>query len=157
MANTPCNTQFTIRLVSLVLRAWKSRAGERLKPLGITPSKCSVLFHLMEGGGTLPQRQLVSAVGVEKATLTRLLESMEEEGWVVRATGAADRRAKSVQATEAGRKLVPLAQAAFDQLFEETLEGTAPEERQAAAEFLYTLLRRLRIKPGLPDESVPDL
>jgi MarR family transcriptional regulator for hemolysin len=110
----------------------------------------------MEGGGTLPQRQLVSAVGVEKATLTRLLESMEEEGWVIRATGAADRRAKSVQVTEAGRKLVPLAQSAFDQLFEETLEGTALDEREAAAEFLYTLLRRLRIKPGHVEESTPD-
>ena len=145
MENSPCTTQFTIRLVSMVLRTWKTRAGEHLKPLGITPSKCAVLWHLMEAGGALPQRQLVGAVGVEKATLTRLLEAMEVEGWVVRETGAADRRAKSVQITPAGRVLVPRAQAAFDELLAETLEGTSQEQQQATAEFLFVLLKRLRV------------
>lgn len=154
MENTPCNTEFTIRLVSMVLRTWKSRAGERLKPLGISPSKCAVLSRLLEAGGKLPQRDLVGVVGVEKATLTRLLEAMEVEGWVIRETGTSDRRAKSVQITPAGRDLVPIAQAEFDKLFEETMAGISPELQATTADCLNTLLRRLKLKNTLlPDSS----
>jgi MarR family transcriptional regulator for hemolysin len=141
----------------MVLRTWKSRAGDRLKPLGITPSKCAVLWQLVEAGGVLPQRELVVAVGVEKATLTRLLESMEAEGWVVRESGAADRRVKSVAITDAGKALVPKARAVFDQLFEEALSGSDASQGMAAADFLGCLLERLRAlrpagSPGIEAE-----
>jgi MarR family transcriptional regulator, transcriptional regulator for hemolysin len=73
---------------------------------------------LAEAGGSMPmwfiltnlqgdawrtQNELARAVNIEGPTLTRHLDGLEDEGLVVRKRDANDRRAVSVELTDAGR------------------------------------------------------
>jgi DNA-binding MarR family transcriptional regulator len=61
-----------------------------------------VLLHLLAGPRT--QRELAAASRVREQTMSRVLARLERQGYVVRAGDPADRRRRSVAATDAGRE-----------------------------------------------------
>jgi MarR family transcriptional regulator, transcriptional regulator for hemolysin len=101
-------------------------SGTRIEPLGrqlaLTAKVVASEFNaaLAEAGGSIPtwlvlnmlineswqsQHSIARALGIEGATLTRHLDSLEEVGLVVRRRDERDRRAIHVEATEAGKEL----------------------------------------------------
>lgn len=61
-----------------------------------------VLTHL-QGDAWRTQQELAHALHIEGPTLTRHIDGLEADGLVVRRRDAADRRAVSVELTDAGR------------------------------------------------------
>jgi DNA-binding MarR family transcriptional regulator len=82
-----------------VARMMRVGYDRRMKPLGLTRSQWWVLnrLYFLEGAW---QSELASELDIEKATLGRLLDRLEDKGWVVRKPDPKDRRAKRVYLTE---------------------------------------------------------
>jgi DNA-binding MarR family transcriptional regulator len=94
----------------------------------LTPSKLRALDLLAEHG-VLRIGELADRVGVDDTTATRLVDRLEAMGVAERRSEAADRRATTVELTQAGKELVAGIAAQRQLFFCDVLAGLEPEER----------------------------
>src|SRR3954451_8659619 len=87
-------------LLRLAAKRASAAFAEALAPLGIEGRHFGVLLSL-ERRGPLNQRQLSSATGGDKSTMTRTIDDLAARGLVVRRPVETDRRANAVELTEA--------------------------------------------------------
>jgi DNA-binding MarR family transcriptional regulator len=117
---------------------------------GLTRARLSALALLVLGG---PRRlgELASAERVRPPTMSRLVDAMEADGWVMRVPDPADGRSVIVRATAAGEAHLELARARqLAPLAESIADLKAPDRRtlEAGADVLERLLRTV----GRPDD-----
>jgi DNA-binding MarR family transcriptional regulator len=73
---------------------------------GVTGPRLSVLSVLVLGGGPRTLGALAQAERVRPPTMTRLIQAMEAEGLVARASSRDDARAMIIRATAAGERVL---------------------------------------------------
>lgn len=66
----------------------------------VTVSQCALLAELRSGAREIGA--LAGAMGLTNSGMTRLVDGLEERGWVERVRGVEDRRRVEVRLTEAG-------------------------------------------------------
>lgn len=88
--------------------------------------------------GSLIQRDLACALGVEGPTVVRKLDALETAGLLERTADPEDRRATRVRLTEAGRTLYEQLRAEVDQIDRDLMAPFTAEEREV---LLGTLVR----------------
>lgn len=86
-----------------ILRATQLNARDLARVSGMTTSQLIVLQNLKAHGEMTP-RQIALSMNLTQATVTSLLDRLQERGWIIRRRGEQDRRRVHVQITEAGRK-----------------------------------------------------
>lgn len=95
-----------IRHVMAVARKWRAQVDERLRDLGMSQARYTLLAHLAENPAGLSQVALADLAGVEPASLVRLMDHLAGEGFVARSPSPRDRRANLVRLTSAGLELI---------------------------------------------------
>jgi DNA-binding MarR family transcriptional regulator len=80
------------------------RLEERLDTVGLSIAKLAALRRLAEAGGSLPLGQLADRLSCVKSNVTQLVDRLEADGLVSRASDSADRRSRLAVLTEAGRR-----------------------------------------------------
>jgi MarR family transcriptional regulator, transcriptional regulator for hemolysin len=83
----------------MLSRAFERALNEELAPYGITLRQCQVLGWLALEQ-ELTQSQLAERLRLEPPTLVRILDRMEEAGWVARHPAPDDRRKKLIRPTK---------------------------------------------------------
>jgi len=76
-------------------QAWRSVLNDALAPLKLTPLQWAVL-QLATGGADRSQGELAEHLGIEHASLVRVLDSLERDNWIERRPCSVDRRVKRV-------------------------------------------------------------
>ncbi len=119
-----------------VARLMRITLDRRVKALGLTRSQWWVLNHLFRNDG-VTQSELADILEVKKATLGRLLDRLEQKGWVRREGHAGDRRAKRVFLTDEVEPAIKTMRAAAAEVRRDALSGlSSPQQEQ----FVDTLL-----------------
>lgn len=90
--------------LALLARWWRSTLNERLHPLGLSQSRWTALWHLDRGGDGGTQKQLAGLIGVEGPSLVRVLDALEQDGFIERRQPSHDRRVRTVHLTKSGRE-----------------------------------------------------
>jgi DNA-binding MarR family transcriptional regulator len=94
---------------------------EFLAPSGVRITQFGLLAHLDESGGPLAIAELAAELNMDPTTLNRNLKPLERRELLRTKKNPRDRRAKEIQLTAAGRKLLyeaaPLWKAAHDHVF----------------------------------------
>ncbi|MGW0577814.1 MarR family winged helix-turn-helix transcriptional regulator [Streptomyces sp. NPDC002920] len=112
-------------------RVHRIMAGSLLRDTGLYPGQELLMMQLWERG---EQRQadLIKTLGLDPSTVTKMLQRLEQAGFVTRKPSAHDRRAVVVDATRAGQALRDRVGQAWRDLEEVTAAGfTEAECRQA--------------------------
>ncbi|MBV8047697.1 MAG: MarR family transcriptional regulator [Paludibacterium sp.] len=133
--------RFSDALIYL-LKNWRSTLDARFRPFGLSQARWHVLLKLLRASQSLAQCDLAERVGIEPASLVRLLDALEHEGLVRREADPQDRRAKRITLTEAGRALALELAAIADVMREELLGSIPPEALAQTIEVLESLQRR---------------
>ena len=102
-----------------------------------TPRSYCVLLHAMEGEFT--QIELAALSDVDKTTMVIILDELEAAGFAERLPSPADRRARIVRVTPAGRKAAAAGTLVADRVHREVLEALPPEQREVFVAALQTL------------------
>ena len=89
-----------------------------------------VALTLLARGPAPTQLALAEAMGYDKTRLIKILDQLEGEGLITRRPGPADRRAKVVELTDAGREKHAAVVASIRALEEQLLAGLSAGERQ---------------------------
>lgn len=121
----------------------------RIKSLGLTRPQWRVLMSLKRDDGKgKTQTELADMTQMEKAPLGKILDRLEEGGWILRKDHPTDRRARLVYATSKIEKFSPDVAAAAKAAFARTLQGV----RQGEVKDLIAQLQRLKRNLGGADD-----
>ncbi|GFK94555.1 Transcriptional regulator SlyA [Fundidesulfovibrio magnetotacticus] len=130
-------------LIYEVAKAWRNQLDERLKPMGLSTAMWTVVWNLAMAAQPMTQKALADAMSMEASSMVRLLDRLEEGGWVRRESVVGDRRSKHVTLTD---KVLPVVER-FEQIareFSELMLQGLPEERlRQCSAVLMTLKGRL--------------
>ena len=122
------------------------RAGldEAARGHGLTGARDWIVLSALAEGPRQTQLALAQSLGLDKTTMTSLLDRMESRGLVTRCTDSHDRRARIPSLTEEGQRVQAEVVGARDRVEAGLLGGfTADEQDQ-----LRALLTRLTVAPA---------
>jgi DNA-binding MarR family transcriptional regulator len=125
-----------------VARLMRTTFDRRVKSLGFTRSQWWVLNHLFRNDGAT-QSELAETLEVEKATLGRLLDRLEQKGWVRREGDANDRRAKRVFLTDEVEPALKAMRAAASEVRRDALTGLSSEDKDRFVDMLLAIKANL--------------
>ena len=115
------------------------RFDQKAKALGLTRAQCQVLYRLVVHEG-LNQARIAEILEIEPISLARLIDRMEEAGWVERRPDPKDRRARLLYLTAKAKPVI-------DRMFKVGLATRAEAQAGlsgAEREKLLELLQRVR-------------
>lgn len=115
----------------------------RVRKLGFTRTQWLVLRRLGEQPG-VSQSELAEMLEVEKATAGRLIDRLEEFGWLERRPDGADRRVNRIYMTKLGRKIHDRIGPIAEAMVEEELSGLTRQEREQLTDLLLNVKQRLQ-------------
>lgn len=92
------------------------------------------------------QRDLARYYDLDAAGVCRMLDALERNGLIVSSPDPADRRAKRLRATDAGRASLAIWEDHCEQLEQAMLAGFTPEERTRFADYLERAYLNLKGK-----------
>lgn len=121
---------------------WRTTLDRRLKPLGFSQASWRTLIALRREPGGCNQTALADRLGIENPTLVRLLDRMEEQGWVRRVPDPKDRRSKRVELTDASLELAARMEQEVTTLRAELLADLGAEQLEAAITLLEGVRQR---------------
>ena len=117
---------------------------EAAREHGLTAARDWIVLSALAAGPRQTQLALAQSLGLDKTTMTSLLDRMESRGLVTRRTDSHDRRARIPELTGEGRRVQAEVTSARDCVEAGLLSGfTADEQAQ-----LRGLLTRLTVAPS---------
>lgn len=137
----PLDEQFAESLHQ-VAHAWRNELDRRLRPQGFSHSRWLLLLHLSRHDGCT-HRELAQHMGIEAATLVRLVDHMEQEGLLKRCGSETDRRVKHLQLTASGKKAVERIRSSAADLRKEILSGSSEKDIATALNVLQNIRNKL--------------
>jgi len=111
-----------IDLLFKVSRKLRNLLDARIRQQGLTLARALTLSALKDQDDFF-QKNLAEELGIEHATLVRLIDALEEQGLVIRNIAEDDRRAKRVTLTPEGKKIVEEIETYAAHLSHEVMSG----------------------------------
>lgn len=100
------NREFIGKYIAFLYRYSQKNLDKKLEPYRIGSSQFYILMPLFKGDG-INQESISQSIKVDKATITRAIQKLVDEGYVIRQRDEKDRRSYRVFLTEKGRMLEP--------------------------------------------------
>ncbi|WP_236796995.1 MarR family winged helix-turn-helix transcriptional regulator [Amycolatopsis sp. GM8] len=137
MPNAPRElVESPLHLLRRALQAYTAQ-WQRVCPM-ITPPQYAVLL-VVQGQRSITQTHVGELTGIDAATLTPLLRSLEERGFLTRRVDEENRRRKLLELTKEGAALVTRVKRLADQTEKRMLAGLSQEQRDGLMTALATL------------------
>jgi DNA-binding MarR family transcriptional regulator len=143
-------------LVHDVSRLLRKRFDQRARDLGLTRSQYYLLGKLCRNEG-INQVGLAEMLEVEPITLARLVDRMENGGWIERRPDPGDRRARRLYLTAKSGPMLARMQAIAAEVYEEALKQMDDTDREGLVDALQQVRRNLaEIATEPPGVAVDD-
>ena len=140
----------TVRLV-LAARRWRALLDERLRPIGQSSARMEALSAILNAPGPSSQIDIAKRLRIEGPTMTRMIDSLAQDGLVERRPAPGDRRTKHLALTQAGEDVLKEIFEVADPLRARLLAGLPAERIEQLTQDFATMLRKL--DQGLPDPA----
>ncbi len=110
--------------------------NRRVKDVGLTRVQWQVLYLLYQHDGQT-QTELAETLTMAKPPLGKVVDRLEDDGWIERRDEPKDRRAKRVFLTEKVTPLIVPLEKIVDEIGDITTSGLSNTEREAFIEYLH--------------------
>lgn len=125
-------------LIMINQALFQKKVLNKLMKMGLTPGQPKVLDYLSIYNGSM-QKNIAYGCQIDPATLTGILERMEEKGLVERRIINGNRRSSYVYLTESGRENSKNVAEAFIEIETEVFKGIDKSEREQFMNVLYKI------------------
>lgn len=136
-----------LSVVSQMFRRWNSRSVEA--DWGMTGPRVTVLVMLAQAR-SLTMGEIASTLEVTPRAVTRLVDGLEADGWVIRARDPHDKRVVHVTCTARALDLAEARMPALAEQMTALFRGFTPEQLRSYVEVITTAGERIRseLEPG---------
>lgn len=124
--------------LSRASRKMRTLFDARVKALGLTQARARTLL-LLDRLEVLNQKELAEELDIETPTMVRLLDGLEDQGFIERRSVAGDRRAKQIYITRTGKDLAMQVNKLAIKLRAEILNGLEEKTLQEAIDTLQAV------------------
>lgn len=132
-------------LLYLIETRWKGRMQPVLGSMGLIAGQPRVLTRLLIKD-CVTQKELADACGMEPATLSRVLDKLEDMDYIIRKQNPGSRRSFHIALTPIGRQKAEAVKAAFKEQERQLVKGFGQKEIQSltdAMERVYSNLKEI--------------
>jgi len=140
--------RLTIYMV-LTARRWRSLLDDHLRPIGQSAARMEAMWAIAYMPPLSPQVDIARQIGIESATFTRMLDSLEADGLVERRAAASDRRSKHIALTAEGKTQLEAILVIADDVRMRLLSDVPEDDLDEANAFLAMILNRFEQAPIL--------
>ena len=131
-------------------RLLRKTFDERVRSLGLTAVQARLLLILFKFPDN-NQAFYAERIEVEPITVTRIIDRMEESGWVERVADPHDRRARLIHLTDKSREIVEPLRIIVNGMVEDMVEGLSPAERATLGALLERISTNLSAEREFKD------
>ncbi|MCQ9615843.1 MarR family transcriptional regulator [Paenalcaligenes niemegkensis] len=142
--------RFGVQFVELA-RRWRRALDHSLAQTGLTDATWAPLIRLHELGDGVQQKELALRVGLRESSLVRLLDILEQGALIERRADEADRRAKLIFITPAGRNSVAKIRKVLAHVETDILVDLSDQEIESMLQAFANIGKR--IQPILDDSE----
>jgi MarR family transcriptional regulator, transcriptional regulator for hemolysin len=135
--SAPSHTDLAL-LLSQASHALHTELTAALTELGISPRAHCVLSKAM--GAELTQSQLAGLCGLDKTTMVVTIDELEKAGLAERRLSTADRRARIIWVSPAGKRMVARGREIVSRVYDDVLGALPESERDAFIDALSRLV-----------------
>ncbi|SFK78031.1 DNA-binding transcriptional regulator, MarR family [Paenibacillus sp. 1_12] len=125
-------------IMGMTYRKLSTLLQHRLKPYDITPEQWTVLYQIERTNGMI-QKDIAMLSGKDKPTTTRILDHLEEKGFVYKKIGENDRRSFLVHITDKGKSVIEMTTPIEYQATEEIKQCISQDEYDVLMELLLRI------------------
>jgi len=121
---------------------------------GLTHSNGFVLLNIDREYGT-PATKIAPSLGMEARSLTRMLKTMEENGWVEKGSDPNDKRKAIIKLTDTGKEKRELSRITVKYFHHKIAERVAPEDMNVfydVMEQINLVIENLMENPPTPED-----
>ena len=129
-------------LTADVARLMRTVFGRRVKALGLTRTQWLALVRLNRRPGA-SQSELADMMEIEKAPAGKIVDRMEEKGWVERRPDPLDRRINRIHLTDRGERIFAAIQPISMSTVDDALDDLSALERVRLTSLLSRVKTRL--------------
>ena len=123
-------------------RLLRRRFDQLARVHGLSRAQWQAIAHIRRNEG-INQSGLADILELEPISLCRLIDRMEEGGWVRREPDPNDRRARLLFLTDKANAIAGEMRVTADVVYEEALQGFTPSERSQLMHFLSRVRNNL--------------
>jgi MarR family transcriptional regulator, organic hydroperoxide resistance regulator len=117
----------------------RTALDEAAQEHGLSGARDWMVLSALSTGPRLTQLALAQSLGLDKTTMTSLLDRMEARGLITRRTDSHDRRARIPELTEDGRRVQAEVTSAWDRVEAALLATFTPREQHLLRDLLARL------------------
>jgi MarR family transcriptional regulator for hemolysin len=128
-------------------RLWRKMAREAAARHGVSEAASAPLIWIDRLGENVRQNALADAVGIEGASLVRLIDELQASGLVIREPDLTDRRANVVSLTPRGREVVAEVHEDIQNLRRTIFAGVSVADIEATSR-VFEALKQANTKGG---------
>jgi len=143
-ANSEINRDNLVFRLSLLTRRCRQIIDHEFHDAGLTEATWRPLLHLHILGNQSKQKDLAASVGIEGATLVRLLDTLVDKGLIQRTEDSSDRRKNLISLTQEGQSTVDKLRKIIDPLQDQLLNDFTDNDIAAIGRFIRTLESNVR-------------
>lgn len=135
-----------------IAEVYLSTLSSIMKPHGLERYYTPMLY-LHQHSGSITQKQLATALKIDKVTITRVVDYLNEKNLVVRKQALTDRRCQLLEITPKAKKLIPKIETAIEETNNLLFNDFTTSERIAFEKAINQLFKRIDTLPE-PDYIV---
>lgn len=125
------------------------RFDQQARRFGLTRAQCAALIFLSRNEG-INQAGLADLLEMEPISLARLIDRMEQAGWVVRRADPGDRRARLLFMTDKAKPVFDQILLVAQETRAEALAGLSDQDRDQLIDLLLRVRANITQKGPLP-------
>jgi MarR family transcriptional regulator for hemolysin len=125
-------------------RLWRSLLDQRLNPMGLSQAKWRALYSIGGSQEPITQTMLAERLSIEAPTVVRLVDRLEEDGWIERRGCVADRRVRHIHLTPKAMKVYHEIDAVVNDVREQILGKVKASDLRACNVVLQRLVDAAR-------------
>jgi DNA-binding MarR family transcriptional regulator len=129
-------------LIHDVQRLMRKRFEARASDVGLSAAQWRLMVRVAKEEG-VAQARLAELLEIEPISVSRLIDRMEEGGWIERRQDAADRRVRTIHPTPKAREVYARVKAMAVEVYEESLRGVPAETRRGLISGLNAMVENL--------------
>jgi MarR family transcriptional regulator for hemolysin len=120
-------------------RRWRQVSHDVVTVYGVSAACATALIFIGRLGEGVNQAALAEQIGIEGASLVRLIDQLSDAGLVRRERGTTDRRARTLWFTEQGRELTETIEAELVGLRASVLKDISRQDLEATLRVFHAL------------------